>query len=332
MLTALILDDELAGVPKSAYVGSLAGAPAAAAAALGAQSAARGGPFATLNGAIASDALCVVAPAGVALESPVHALYVSTAPAGAGASSSGNGSGGSAAGGALEAAAPRLLVVAGEGSAVEVVEEFVSASDAGSASLTCAVAEVALAQGAAVTHGYVQVRLHAASKKLRWNVGFRRGGAVAGRRYVHARFAARLLNGSSLCIAETVACTALALSVHGHLLLFAARGQRLHAYQGDAGAAGGRQKSHCTWQLLLFRVFNDQVDVRLSAPQREASGCTHVKATLVQQAAGSSYSLAETRTGGSLTRHDLGVHQAGPDTNTVMKHFLLAGVGQLQAR
>lgn len=38
----------------------------------------------------------------------------------------------------------------------------------------------------------------------------------------------------------------------------------------------------------------------------------------------------EVRVGGSLTRHDLGVTQTGPDTITTMKHFLLAGAGQLQ--
>jgi len=42
------------------------------------------------------------------------------------------------------------------------------------------------------------------------------------------------------------------------------------------------------------------------------------------------YELVEVRVGGSLTRHDLGIVQDGPDTTTTMKHFLLAGAGQLQ--
>jgi hypothetical protein len=29
--------------------------------------------------------------------------------------------------------------------------------------------------------------------------------------------------------------------------------------------------------------------------------------------------------GGSLTRHDLGIQQEGPETTTSMKHFILAG-------
>jgi Fe-S cluster assembly protein SufD len=48
------------------------------------------------------------------------------------------------------------------------------------------------------------------------------------------------------------------------------------------------------------------------------------------QAEGSSYELVEARLGGSLTRHDVGITQAGPDTVTSMRHFLLAGAGQLQ--
>lgn len=50
----------------------------------------------------------------------------------------------------------------------------------------------------------------------------------------------------------------------------------------------------------------------------------------VLQGASSSFKLVEARTGGSLVRHDLGITQVGPDTSTVMRHFLLAGAGQLQ--
>lgn len=46
---------------------------------------------------------------------------------------------------------------------------------------------------------------------------------------------------------------------------------------------------------------------------------------LCVQAEGSCYELVEVRVGGSLTRHDLGIQQAGPDTTTTMKHFVLAG-------
>lgn len=48
------------------------------------------------------------------------------------------------------------------------------------------------------------------------------------------------------------------------------------------------------------------------------------------QAESSTYELVEARVGGSLTRHDVGINQTGPETVTTMKHFLLAGAGQLQ--
>ncbi len=43
----------------------------------GEQSAARGGPFAVLNGATATDVVCVAVPAGVQLEQPIHLLHIS---------------------------------------------------------------------------------------------------------------------------------------------------------------------------------------------------------------------------------------------------------------
>jgi Fe-S cluster assembly protein SufD len=58
----------------------------------------------------------------------------------------------------------------------------------------------------------------------------------------------------------------------------------------------------------------------------------HVRATLVDQAMRSSYSLAEVRAGGArgaLTRHDVDVRQLGSDTETQLKHFALCGPGQL---
>lgn len=46
----------------------------------GSQSAAHGNalPFAALNGALASDVACVVIPAGVHVQQPLHVLYLST--------------------------------------------------------------------------------------------------------------------------------------------------------------------------------------------------------------------------------------------------------------
>eukprot|EP00873_Tetraselmis_striata_P017849 jgi/Tetstr1/438113/TSEL_026736.t1 len=55
----------------------------------------------------------------------------------------------------------------------------------------------------------------------------------------------------------------------------------------------------------------------------------HMKTTLVQQATNSCYKVVESCLGGNITRHDLNIVQLGPDTNTTMRHFLLAGKDQL---
>lgn len=77
-------------------------------------------------------------------------------------------------------------------------------------------------------------------------------------------------------------------------------------------------------------VLGEGSELKHGYVHREASGAQHFKATLVKQAEGSCYELVEARVGGSLTRHDVGVQQDGPDTTTSMKHFVLAGAGQLQ--
>lgn len=69
--------------------------------------------------------------------------------------------------------------------------------------------------------------------------------------------------------------------------------------------------------------------VSLDYVNLEAPGTLHFRTTLVQQAADSRFTLTEARVGGSLTRHDLGVQQDGPDTFTGMRSFLLAGEKQL---
>jgi Fe-S cluster assembly protein SufD len=195
----------LGGLPAGVYVGGVEGAPAEAVRfALGAQSRGRGGPFATLNGAAARDAVVVHVPAHVAVAAPIHVLYLSSAALG---------------GAALAASSPRLLAVLEEGAEAEVVEEFAALDPgAGGGYLCTPVAEVELDDGAALRHSY----------------------------------------------------TAL-----------------------------------------------------------EAGGAFHLKATLVSQGAGSSYALVEARTGGGLTRHDVGVAQAGAATATSLRAFLLAGAGQL---
>jgi Fe-S cluster assembly scaffold protein SufB len=94
----------------------------------------------------------------------------------------------------------------------------------------------------------------------------------------------------------------------------------------SAAAGAGRHAVFAVAEVVL----EPGASLRHGYVQREAPGSVHFKATLVDQAEGSSYSLVEARVGGALSRHDVGVAQCGPDTSTRMRHFLLAGANQLQ--
>jgi Fe-S cluster assembly protein SufD len=120
------------------------------------QSSSSGGPFAVLNGSLAGDALVVWVPPHVEVAAPLYVLhaYSSAVQAGAAAADGGERT--------LAAAAPRLLVVLGEGATLELVEEHVSMAAGGGAGqgagahAAVPVAEVTLGAGACLKHGYVQ--------------------------------------------------------------------------------------------------------------------------------------------------------------------------------
>ncbi|EFJ51036.1 iron-sulfur cluster assembly protein [Volvox carteri f. nagariensis] len=143
----------LADLPKGVYVGPLEGASAAVVEKLGSLSNSRGGPFAVLNGSLTPGVLVVAAEPGASLPGPVFVLHVASA---------------SSAAAIANANAPRLLVHAGVGSLVEVVEEYVGLEDSTTASaaasassdhghyLTVSMAELFLEPAAEVKHSYVQ--------------------------------------------------------------------------------------------------------------------------------------------------------------------------------
>lgn len=139
---------------------------------LGRASRERGGPFAQLNGGVASSAAVVAVAAEVALAGPVHVLYVSTADSPSSSASSSPPS----------ISAPRLLVSLGPGAEATVVEEFcgvsaasrdggASASTSSSSStpsssknshhhhsrLNVPVAEFFLSEGSTLSHSYVEL-------------------------------------------------------------------------------------------------------------------------------------------------------------------------------
>lgn len=112
----------------------------------GAQSNARGGPFAVINSTLAHDALVISLPPNSSMSQPLYLLHISTA-----ASNTTNSNGG---GPVLNTSAPRLLVHMAAGAHAEVVEEYVSATAEG-AHVSLPVAEVVLAENAVLKHGYV---------------------------------------------------------------------------------------------------------------------------------------------------------------------------------
>lgn len=132
----------ITALPVGVYVGGLQDAPQATVDAhLGAQSSERGGPFAILNGALATEVLTIAVDEGVIVEVPIHVVHMST---GAGPE-------------AMRASAPRLLISCGPRSSVEIVEEYTSTSKEDSHHIVMSVCEIDLGAGASMTHGYVQL-------------------------------------------------------------------------------------------------------------------------------------------------------------------------------
>ena len=157
---------------KRVVIGELADDNSEARSLLGRASKERGGPFATLNGGVASSAVVVAVAAEVSLPEPIHVLYVSSSSSSSSASSS-----------SPSISAPRLLVSLGAGAEATVVEEFCG-SDASAASsssrdggasaststssstssssnsnqrLNVPVAEFFLSSGATLNHSYVEL-------------------------------------------------------------------------------------------------------------------------------------------------------------------------------
>ncbi len=138
---------ETAALPGGAYAGSLAAAldgdrhPAAEQ--LGRHASFESHPFVALNTALFADGALVAVPRGVVIEKPIHLLFLTT-----------SGDGGRPA----PASYPRVLVVAGEGSQVTVVETHsdLEAGRGEGAYLSCGVTEVVAGPGSVVDHYKVQ--------------------------------------------------------------------------------------------------------------------------------------------------------------------------------
>jgi Fe-S cluster assembly protein SufD len=136
-------------LPKGVYVGGLTNAPADVVGfALGTQSRSRGGPFATLNGALSTEVVVVHVPEGVTVTEPIHILSLASS---------------SSAATSLAASAPRVLVVLEEGATAEVIEEFSSINDSQGNYMVTAVTEIELDDRAALKHSYIDLEADGAA-------------------------------------------------------------------------------------------------------------------------------------------------------------------------
>ncbi|KAJ7516348.1 hypothetical protein O6H91_22G055000 [Diphasiastrum complanatum] len=102
--------------------------------------------FATLNGIGARDVGVVILLSGLKVEKPLHVVYYSSE------NRSYTGSSGSQ----ISLSSPRLLVVVEKGAELDLVEEFVGASQ--TVYWSNSVSEIFVSQGAKVTHSYVQTQ------------------------------------------------------------------------------------------------------------------------------------------------------------------------------
>lgn len=128
-----------ANVPAGVVIGSLAqhlARPDDLETYLGSAAPAEGHGFTALNSAFVTDGAYVRVPAGIAIEQPIHVIYVATAAA------------------APLLIQPRTLIVAERGAQVSVIEHYVSLGDV--AHLTNAVTEVVTEPNAVVEHYRVQ--------------------------------------------------------------------------------------------------------------------------------------------------------------------------------
>ena len=125
----------IASKVENIYIGTLSNAPEyMVSMALGSQSRSRGGAFATLNGATATDCLVICVPAHVHLEAPIHIIHIATG-----------------------SASPRVLILLEECASAEIIEEYIGLPDQSQTHLTNAVAEIELDDGASLKHRYVEM-------------------------------------------------------------------------------------------------------------------------------------------------------------------------------
>lgn len=200
--------------------------------------------FAALNTAFLQDAAVLVVPRDTALAAPVHVLFISTQPE--------------------VASHPRLLLVAGAGSKLTLIEDYVAVHEG--TYFTNAVAEVALEANALVQHVRLQRESHQAFHMASCTVSL---GAAS--RYHSASIALggqiSRLDLKVIQAAEGTECTLDGLALMG--------GEQLadtHTFIDHAKPHGfSRQLHKCIVGGSAHAVFNGQVMVRPGAQQTDSA-------------------------------------------------------------
>lgn len=110
------------------------------------------------------------------------------------------------------------------------------------------------------------------------------------------------------------------------LLVVVSKGAKVNIVEEFIGEA---QKMY--WSNAVAEFFIEEGgEVRHSYIQNQEREAVHIKQTCVAQKEHSRYQLVEAGLGSKLSRHNLHIQQLGPDTQTKVSTFLLAGQNQLQ--
>ena len=200
--------------------------------------------FAALNTAFLQDAAVLVVPADTALAAPVHLLFISTQPE--------------------VASHPRLLLVAGAGSKVTVIEDYVTLIDG--TYFTNAVAEVVLEANAQVEHIRLQRECSQAFHMASCAVSL---GAAS--RYHSASVA---LGGqtSRLDLRVTQTAEGSECTLDGLALIGGEQLADTHTFIDHAKPHGtSRQLHKCIVGGTAHAVFNGQVMVRPGAQKTDSA-------------------------------------------------------------
>lgn len=200
--------------------------------------------FAALNTAFLHDGALIIAPRNAAVDKPVHLLFIATQK---------------------EAAShPRCLLIAESGSAVTVVEDYVSLQE--EAYVTNAVTEIALADNAQVNHIRVQRDSTEAFHIASCAVSLARASRY---RSVSVALGARIsrYNLNALLAAEGVECT-----VDGLALITGRQLADTHTCIDHAKPHGTSWQSHkCIVDGAAHAVFNGKIMVRPGAQRTDSS-------------------------------------------------------------